>query len=228
MALKEQLDKATDQATLNAITDKMSKYKKERDDARAQVQALQEQLHTQGSVGGASGDVVSKMSRYREEQNEAIVQVQVKQTEITKLNAIIAQMTSNQAAQPSAGIFNRQISEEQTSSLPSSHDDVFGSESPWSAKKLPTSSDTLGGLKKPSRRTNKSVFKQVVVTASGKQTVACEPVHSFVEIKKEQRVVVSRASSTEYGTVKATNVSIAGKTGFIGVEMDLPSMCYAC
>ena len=274
MALKEQLDKATDQATLDAITDKMSKYKNERDDARAQVQTLQEQLHTQGSVGGASGDVVSKMSRYREERNEAIVQVQVKQAEITKLNAIIAQMASSQAAQPSAGIFNRQISEEQPSSLPSGHDDIFGSESdlhsstsdvpsaqsslqssgkhsakikattshltsppskitpsklsPQSVKKLPTPSGTPGALKQPSKRTSKSAIKQVVVTASGKQTVACEPVGSFVDIKKEQRVVVSRTNSTEYGTVKAVNVSIAGKTGFIGVEMDLPSMCDAC
>ena len=46
LALKEKLDKAIDQATLDAINDKMSKYKHERDDARAQVQVLQEQLHT--------------------------------------------------------------------------------------------------------------------------------------------------------------------------------------
>ena len=271
IALKEQLDKATDQATLDAITDKMSKYKNERDDARAQVQGLQEQLHTKGSVGGASGDVVSKMSHYREEQNEAIIQVQVKQVEITKLNAIIAQMTSSQAALPSAGIFNRQISEEQPSSLPSGHDDIFGSESdlhsstsdvpsaqsslqssgkhsgnikattshltspaskitpskisPQSVKKLPTSSGTPGALKQPSRRTSKSVIKEVV-TASGNQTVSCKPVSSFVEINEGQRVVVSRANSSEYGTVRAVNVSIEGKK-FFGVEMDLPSM-YVC
>ena len=273
MALKEQLDKATDQATLDAITDKMSKYKSERDDARAQVQGLQEQLHTQGSVGGASGDVVSKMSRYREERNEAIIQVQAKQAEITKLNAIIAQMASSQAAQPSAGIFNRQISEEQPSSLPSGHDDVFGSESdqhsstsdvpsaqsslqssgkhsgnikatpshltspaskitpskisPQSVRKLPTSSGTPGALKQPSRRTSKSVIKEVV-TASGNQTVSCEPVSAIVEIKKGQRVIVSRANSSEYGTVRAVDVSIDAKTkGFVGVEMDLPST-YVC
>ena len=130
MPLKEQLDKATDQATLDAITDKMSKYKSERDDARAQVQVLQEQLHTEGNVGGASGDVVSKMSHYREGRNEAIVQVQTKQTEVTNLDTIITQMTSSQAARPLVGVFNRQISEEQPSSLPraSSHSDIFGFE----------------------------------------------------------------------------------------------------
>ena len=36
--------------TLDAFADK---YKSERDNARAQVQGSQEQLHTQGSVGGA-------------------------------------------------------------------------------------------------------------------------------------------------------------------------------
>ena len=132
MALKEQLDKATDQATLDVITDKMSKYKNERDDARAQVQALQEQLHSQGSSGGgASADIVIKMSRYRDERNEALVQVQAQQAEIAKLSNIIAQMASSQAAaQPSATIFNRQTSEEQPSSLPSSHGrDAFTPES---------------------------------------------------------------------------------------------------
>ena len=132
MALQEQLAKATDQAKLDVITDKMSKYKNERDDARAQVQALQEQLHSQGSSGaGASADIVSKMSRYRDERNEAFVQVQAKQAEIAKLSNIIAQMASSQAAaQPSPTIFNRQASEDQPSSLPSSHSgDVFTPES---------------------------------------------------------------------------------------------------
>ena len=123
MALKEQLDKATDQATLDAITDKMLKYITEQDDTRAQVQALQE-----SGGGGASGDVVSKMSRYREERNKALVQVQAQQAEIAKLSAIIAQMASTQATQPMAAVFNRQTSDDQPSSLPSSHGDVFASE----------------------------------------------------------------------------------------------------
>ena len=263
MALKEKLDKATDQATLDAITDKMSKYKHERDDARAQVQALQEQLHTQGSSGGASGDVISKMSRYRDERNEALVQVQAKQAEIAKLNAIIAQMASSQAAQPSPTVFNRQPSEDQPSSLPS-HSEVFTPESdrqlsisdvpsiqsslessgkhsdsrkvtnlstptsknpkasPQSGKKLPTTPS--GALKQPTKRTAKSVIKQVK-TANGKQDVSCEPVDSAFEVKKGQRVVVCRTTSTEYGTVRAVDVAIdATKKGFTGVEMDLPSM----
>ena len=266
MALKEKLDKATDQATLDAITDKMSKYKNERDDARAQVQVLQEQLHTQGGGGGASADVISKMSRYRDERNEAISQVQVKQAEIAKLNAIIAQMASSQAAQQSPAVFNRQTSEDQPSSLPS-HGEVFTPESerqlsisdvpppaqsslqssgkhsdkgkgtylstptskngtpsktsPQSAKKVITTPS--GGLKQPTKRTSKSVIKQVE-TANGKQDVWCEPVTSAVEVRKGQRVVVCRTSSTEYGTVRALHVAIEGKKGFTGVEMDLPSM----
>lgn len=263
MVLKEQLDKATDQATLDAITDKMSKYKSERDDARAQVQALQEQLHTQGGGGGASADVVNKMSRYRDERNEALVQVQTKQAEIAKLNAIIAQIATSQASQPATPVFSRQLSEDQPSSLPSGHGDVFAPESdqrssvsdvpsaqsslqspdkhsdkgkaahlstpknatpsktsPQSNKKLPTTS-TSGGLKQPIKRTSKSVIKQVT-TANGKQqSVSCEPVTTVTE---GQRVVVCRTNSTEYGTIRAINVTIDAKTkGFVGIEMDLPS-----
>ena len=256
MALKEQLDKATNQTTLDAINDKMSKYKSERDDARAQVQALQEQLQ---SGGGASGDVVSKMSRYREERNEALVQVKTQQTEIAKLSAIIAQMASTQAAQPMAAVYNRQISDDQPSSLPSSHGDVFASESdqrsstsdvlsphqtpnrnsdkgkatnlsasknptpsktsPQSAKKLSTSG---GATRQPIKRTAKSIIKQVV-TADGEESVSCEPISLQNEVRKGLRVVVSRTSSTECGTVRAVNVTIGGKGGYVGVEMDLPS-----
>ena len=259
MALKEQLDKATDQATLDAINDKMSKYKNERDDARAQVQALQEQLHTQGSGGGASADVISKMSRYRDERNEAIAQVQAKQAEIAKLNTIIAQIATSQAAQSPPTVLNRQTSEDQPSSLPNvftpesdqhlSISDVPPAQStlqssgklsdrgkgtqlstptsknptpsPQSAKKQPPTPSS--SLKQPSKRTGKSVIKQVE-TANGKQDVSCEPVSSIAEVKKGQRVVVCRANSTEYGTVRAVNVAIDTKKGFIGVEMDLPSM----
>ena len=202
------------------------------------------------------------MSRYRDERNEALVQVQAKQAEIAKLNAIIAQMASSQAAQPSPTVFNRQPSEDQPSSLPS-HSEVFTPESdrqlsisdvpstqsslessgkhsdsrkvtnlstpmsnnPWSAKKLPTTSS--GALKQPSKQTAKSIIKQVE-TANGKQDVSCEPVDSAVEVKKGQRVVVCRTNSTEYGTVRAVDVIIDGyttKKGYVGVEMDLPSMC---
>ena len=256
MALKEQLDKATDQVTLDAITDKMSKYKGERDDARAQVQALQEQLQSGGAV---SGDVISKMSRYRDERNDALVQVQTQQVEIAKLNAIIAQMASTQAAQPMAAVFNRQTSDDQMSSLPSSvHGNVFASEtdqrsstsdvpsipgrhsdkgkvanlstpknptpsktSPQSGKKLSMSG---GATRQPIKRTSKSVIKQVV-TDDGEESVSCEPISSPTEVKKGQRVVVSRTNSTEYGTVRAGYVTIDGKRNFTGVEMDLPSMC---
>ena len=201
MALKEQLDKARDQATLDVITDKMSKYKNERDDARAQVQALQEQLHSQGSSGGgASADIVIKMSRYRDERNEALVQVQAQQAEIAKLSNIIAQMASSQAApQPSATIFNRQTSEEQPSSQ--------------GTKKVSSA------LRRPNWRT---VIKEVDI-ANGKQAALCEPVSSTLEVKKGQRVVVCRAAGNGYGTVRAVNVSIDGKKNFTGVEMDLPS-----
>ena len=76
----------------------------------------------------------------------------------------------------------------------------------------------------PSKRTGKSVIKQVE-TANGKQDVSCEPVSLSVAVKKGQRVVVCRANnSNEYGTVRAVNVTIDTKKGFIGVEMDLPSM----
>ena len=140
------------------------------------------------------------MSRYRDERNEAFVQVQAKQAEIAKLNAIIAQMASSQAAQPSLAVFNRQTDEYQ-----------------------PSSSTPGGALKQPSKRTGNSVIKQVE-TANGKQDVSCESVGSAVEVKKGQRVVVCRANSTEYGTVRAVNVAIDVKKGFTGVEMDLPSM----
>ena len=84
-----------------------------------------------------------------------------------------------------------------------------------------------GGLKQPTKRTAKSVTKQVE-TANGKQDVWCEPVTSAFEVRKGQRVVVYRTCSTEYGTVRAVNMAIdAKKKGFIGVEMDLPSM-YIC
>ena len=265
MALKEQLDKATDQATLDAITDKMSKYKNERDDARAQVQALQEQLHTQGGSGGASSDVISKMSRYRDERNEAIVQVQTKQAEIAKLNAIIARMASSQAAQSPSAVFNRQTSDDQPSSLPTSHSDVFTPESDrhFSISDVPSAQSSLqssgkhsdkgkthlstpttkssttvkaspqsarksaptptSAIKQPGKRTAKSVIKQVE-TVNGTQDVTCEPISLPTEVKKAQRVVVCRANSTEYGTVRAVNVAIEATKKFIGVEMDLPSM----
>jgi len=261
IALKEQLDKATDQATLDAITDKMSKYKSERDDARAQVQALQE--HIQGG-GGAGGDIASKMSRYREERNDAFMQIQAQQAEIAKLNTIIAQMASSQAAQPAAStVFNRQISQEEFSSLPSGYNDVSPTESDQrsSTSDVPTAQTTLQSSGKqhsdmgivtptpknstsskvpsrapkkspasaskvkqqPSKLTGKSVIKQVV-TANGEQSVSCEPISSVSEVKVGERVVVCRTNSNEYGTVRVVNVSIETKKGYIGVEMDLPSM----
>ena len=249
MASKEQLDKATDQTTLNAITDKMFNYKTERDDAGAQVQALQERLHSGG--GGASEDVVSKMSRYKEEQ------VQTQQAEIAKLNSIVTQMASTQASQPMAALYNRQTNDDQPSSLPSGHGDVFASESDQcssisdvlsphqtpsrhpdkgkatnlSAPRNPTPSKTSPqSAKKTSasghftKQTSKSIIKQVT-TANGEESVSCEPVSSLAEVKKGQRVVVCQANSDECGTVRAVNVTIDAKNkGFIGVEMDLPSM----
>ena len=163
MALKEQLDKATDQSTLDAITDKMSKYKGERDDARTQVQALQEQLQS-GGGGGVSGDVVSKMSRYRDDPSKTF---------------------------------------------------------PQKVKKLSTSG---GATRQPTKRTTKSIIKQVM-TADGEESVSCEPINLPTEVKKGQRVIVSQANSTEYGTVRAVSVTIDGKRNFTGVELDLPSMC---
>ena len=163
MALKEQLDNTTDQATLDAITDKMSKYKGERDDTRAQVQALQEQLQSGG--GGASGDVVNKMSRYQDDPSKTF---------------------------------------------------------PQKVKKLSTSG---GVTRQPTKRTTKSIIKQVM-TADGEESISCEPINLSTEVKKGQRVIVSRANSTECGTVRAVNVTIDVRSkGFIGVEMDLPSMC---
>ena len=240
----------------------MSEYKAERDDARAQVLALQEQLQ---SGGRASGDVVSKLSQYREERNEALVQVQTQQVEIAKLSAIIGQMASTQAAKPMAAVFNRQTSDDQPSSLPSSHGNVFASEpdqhsstsdvpsahqtpvrhsdkgkatnlsapriltpsktSPQNARKSSTSGGTT---RRPIKRTSKSVIKQVV-TADGEESVSCEPVSSHAEVKKGQRVVVSRTSSTEYGTVRVVNKTSDVKLkGFIGVELDLQSMYIMC
>ena len=75
----------------------------------------------------------------------------------------------------------------------------------------------------PIRQKAKSTIKQVE-TANGKQDVSCEPVSSTTGVKKGQRVVVCRATSNEYGTVRAVNVAIEGRKGYTGVEMDLPSM----
>jgi len=36
---------------------------------------------------------------------------------------------------------------------------------------------------------------------------------------------VSRDSGSELGTVKITNISIGGKSGFVGIELDYPSGC---
>jgi len=263
MALTEQLDKATDQATLDAITDKMTKYKGERDDARAQVQQLQEQFHTQG--GGGGGELAIKAARYREERN-------VLQAEVTKLNTIIAQMASAKASQPSFGSYTRQFSSDDPSSPT---EDVLTSLSDHSAtsdvapvqysatkysdmekashiataqtkqsyqspstSKLPTKglqgprkipsaatshAPSPSTVKKLNKRSGKAVVKQVTTSMSGERAqVWCEPVTS---VSKGQRVVVTRTGGDECGTVRVVNVAIGTKTGFIGIEMDLPSMC---
>jgi len=262
MALTEQLDKATDQATLDAITVKMTKYKGERDDARAQVQQLQEQLYTQG---GGGGELASKAARYREERN-------VLQAEVTKLNTIIAQMASAKASQPAFGSYTRQFSSDDPSSptgdvLTSLSDHSFTSDvsstqysatkysdmdkvlhnapaptnqnyQSLSASKLPTkgqqgsrkipsaaSSHTPSSsiVKKPSKRSSKAIIKQATTSMSGKKAqVWCEPVTS---VSEGQRVLVTRTNSDECGTVRVVNVIIGTKTGFVGIEMDLPSMC---
>ena len=89
-------------------------------------------------------------------------------------------------------------------------------------EKLPPSS---GAVKKLPRWSSKSIIKQVA-TASGEQSVWCDPVSSLTEVKKGQRVLVGRANSIDCGTVRVVNVTIEGKKGFTGVELDLPSMCY--
>jgi len=253
MALKEQLDKATDQSTLDAINNKMTKYKGERDDARIQVQQLQEQLHTQG---GGGGELASKAARYREERNTL-------QAEVTKLNTIIAQMATAKAAQPGFGSFTRQFSSDDPSSPTG---DVFAEHSVSSdiqptqystgkysdvekahvpsaptnqkhtspklpaksgqgSRKPPSSTSSTSALKQPTRRPGSAVMKQVT-TKDGEVNILCEPVSASSELKKGQRVVVSRSSgsSNECGTVRVVNVSIDMKPGFIGIEMDLPSM----
>ena len=191
-----------------------------------EIYLITKENHTPGPPPVRRRNVITKIPDYQEQQNKAIVQVQT---------------------------HNRQISEDQPSSLPSRHDDVFSSESdqhsstsdvpvgqlsfqssvncsgkikatshlatpasnnktpskisPQGAKKLPISSGAPGALKQPSKRTSKSVVKQVM-TASGNQTVSREPVSSDAKIKKGQRVVVSRANSSECGTVRAVDVSI--------------------
>ena len=140
------------------------------------------------------------------------------------LNAIFAQMASTQVTQPMSPVFNRQTSDGQPSLLPSCHGDVFAFESASSqnGKYFLTSASTT---RQPTKRTSKSIIKQVV-TADGEESVSCEPFSSLTEVKKGQRVIVSRTISTEYGTVRAVNVTIdVNMKGFIGVEMDLPSMC---
>ena len=64
---------------------------------------------------------------------------------------------------------------------------------------------------------------KLVTTAEGKECVSCRPISSATKVWKGERVIVCRANSTEYGTVRAVNVTIDGKRGFTGVEMDLPS-----
>ncbi|XP_065906919.1 uncharacterized protein [Dysidea avara] len=255
MALTEQLDKATDQATLDAITGKMTKYKGERDDARAQVQQLQEQLRTQG---GGGGELASKAARYRQERN-------VLQEEVAKLNTIIAQMASAKASQPTFGNYTRQFSTDDPSSptgdvLASLSDHSVTSEvsqysatsysdmekvshivpaptnqnyqspsklpkGPQGPRKIPTASSSHtaspSSVKKPTKRSSKSIIKQATTSTSGEKTpVCCEPVTS---VSKGQRVVVGRSGGDECGTVRVVNVTIGAKTGFVGIEMDLPS-----
>ena len=140
------------------------------------------------------------------------------------LNAMFAQMASTQVTQPMSPVFNRQTSDGQPSLLPSCHGDVFAFESASSqnGKYFLTSASTT---RQPTKQTTKSFIKQVV-TADGEESISCEPFSSLTEVKKGQRVIVSRAISTECGTVRAVNVTIDVKSkGFIGVEMDLPSMC---
>ena len=90
------------------------------------------------------------------------------------------------------------------------------------ARKTPSSTSAL---KQPARHSSSAVMKQVT-TYYGEVNISCEPVSASSELKKGQRVVVSRSSgsSNEYGTVRVVNVSINMKPGFIGIEMDLPSM----
>ena len=135
-------------------------------------------------------------------------------------------MASTQVTQPMSPVFNRQTSDGQPSLLPSCHGDVFAFESASSqnGKYFLTSASTT---RQPTKRTSKSVIKQVV-TADGEESVSCEPFNLPTEVKKGQRVVVSRATSTECGTVRAVNVTIDTRRGFVGVEMDLPSICIMC
>ena len=253
MALKEQLDKAMDQSTLDAINNKMTKYKGERDDARTQVQQLQEQLRTQG---GGGGELASKAARYREERN-------IPQVEITKLNIVTTQMVTAKAAQPGFGSYTTQFSRDDPSSptggvfaslsehsvssdVPpvqysankySETENVYVPSAPTnqkytslklpakSARKKPSSTSSTLALKQPTRHSGSAVMKQVT-TKDGEINISCEPVSASSELKKGQRVVVSRScgSSNECGTVRVVNVSIDMKPDFIGIEMDLPSM----
>ena len=65
----------------------------------------------------------------------------------------------------------------------------------------------------------------VVITAEGKEAVSCKPISSATEVGKGQRVVVCRTNSTEYGTVRAVNVTIDGKRGFV---LELSWICQVC
>ena len=78
-------------------------------------------------------------------------------------------------------------------------------------------------VKKPTKRSSKAIIKQATTSTSGKKTpVWCEPVTS---VSKGQRVVIGQSGGDECGTVRVVNVTIGSKTGFVGIEMDLPSMC---
>ena len=68
--------------------------------------------------------------------------------------------------------------------------------------------------------------KITVITADGMSDVHCKPVSTPQELHLAERVVVHRSSGNEYGIMRALYVKIDKKSSYVGVELDLPSLCW--
>ncbi|XP_065907298.1 uncharacterized protein [Dysidea avara] len=89
------------------------------------------------------------------------------------------------------------------------------------SRKIPSSPSIKSPFSRQSMA-NSMTFDQAN-TKDGELSLSCEPASAPHELKEGQRVVISRSGGSECGTVKVINVSIGGKPGFVGIELDFPS-----
>jgi len=94
-------------------------------------------------------------------------------------------------------------------------------------EQVPVVSSSMPSLQSSSASYHTTVLyiRKSVCTASGEDIVMCKQIVDVSDLSCGQKVVTQRTNDKyQYGTVRAFPKYINGKTNFVGVELDLPSM----